>query len=150
MTDVYSPAKRSSIMRAVRSHGTRLELSLSDLLTSSGIKHRVQTRDLPGTPDIVLERIHVAIFAHGCFWHGHRNCLRGEPPKSRRAFWNAKLEMNRRRDASVARRLRRLGFHVITIWGCQMKDPNRVLDRLRSTVRSVRRGARGTRAARVK
>lgn len=138
MTDVFSPRKRSSIMRAVRSRGTALEKEVSKYLRRLSIAHRLQADDLPGSPDIVIDVSSVAVFVHGCFWHGHPGCARAALPATRRQFWAAKISTNRRRDAAAVRRLRRMGYSVLTVWGCQLKRPDLVGSRLAAAVR--RRG----------
>ncbi len=124
-------------MRAVRSQGTKLESVLGRLVKQLGIPFRTQVRELPGSPDIVLNRASVAIFVHGCFWHGHARCRRATLPKTHRRFWSLKIASNRRRDAAAARRLRRSGFSVLTIWGCQLKDQERIEHRIRAALRKT-------------
>ena len=70
--------------------------------------------DLPGTPDFYFEGKTLAVFVHGCFWHGCARC--GRLPKSNRAFWISKITANRRRDIRDRRRLNRLGIRTVTIW----------------------------------
>jgi DNA mismatch endonuclease, patch repair protein len=43
----------------------------------------------------------------------------------------AKLNRNRRRDRASRRKLRALGWGVLTVWECQVKDPRRVAERVR-------------------
>src|SRR5437879_2812716 len=105
MADVYSPEKRSRIMRAVRSKGTAPEKTVRKLLLELHLHFRSQAKDLPGTPDLVLSDRHVAVFVHGCFWHGHSNCRRALLPATRRGFWTRKVASNKRRDRAAARRL---------------------------------------------
>jgi DNA mismatch endonuclease (patch repair protein) len=51
-----------------------------------------------------------------------------------RAFWKAKIEGNRKRDQSVNGRLRRLGWKVVRIRECSLKDQNKVLDKIKKTL----------------
>jgi hypothetical protein len=69
-------------------------------------------------PDIVLPKYRTVIFVHGCFWHGHEHCAKFRMPKSRRAFWKKKIEGNIARYAANKMKLRRLGWHVVTVWAC--------------------------------
>src|SRR5947207_3196306 len=124
-------------MRTVRSRGTGPEKKLGMILRDLEIRFRTQARDLPGSPDAVVDRSSIAIFVHGCFWHGHSGCPRAALPKSHRDFWSSKIAANRRRDAGAVRRLRRVGFHVLTIWGCQLKDVGRVRNRISAAVRKA-------------
>ena len=68
--------ERSAIMRAVKSRDTQPELVVRKLLWSIAPGYRLYRADLPGKPDIVYARRRLAIFVHGCFWHGH-DCARG-------------------------------------------------------------------------
>ncbi|MDP3298482.1 MAG: very short patch repair endonuclease, partial [Phenylobacterium sp.] len=65
MGDVYDAAKRSAVMRQVRGSGTTPERTLRRLLTGLGARYRLNRRDLPGSPDIILPGRRLAIFAHG-------------------------------------------------------------------------------------
>ena len=122
MSDVYDAAKRSDVMRRVKAKGTTPELKVRRLLTRLGARYRLHRKDLPGSPDIVLPGRRLAIFVHGCFWHGH-DCARGaRVPKANRDYWVAKVERNRARDARARAALTEAGWRVETIWECEMKD----------------------------
>jgi DNA mismatch endonuclease (patch repair protein) len=82
----------------------------------------VKNRSLPGKPDIVLPKHQTVVFVHGCFWHGHTDCPHFRLPKSRRAWWKAKILGNQLRDARNEQQLRELGWHVVTIWECALKN----------------------------
>ena len=105
-------------MSAIRSRDTKPELVVRRFLHAQGFRYRLQVRDLPGCPDIVLPRHRTLIFVHGCFWHRHRNCRFAVLPKSNRPFWLAKLSGNVVRDARNSLKLRRAGWRVLTIWEC--------------------------------
>ena len=77
---------------------------------------------LPGKPDFVFSRLHLALFVHGCFWHQHKNCRRSNLPKSNIEYWSWKLDRNLRRDKKVLRKLRELGWKTAVIWECQTRD----------------------------
>jgi DNA mismatch endonuclease (patch repair protein) len=109
-------------MAAVRRRNTHPEMALRRALRGIGVPYRVHDRRLRGTPDIVLDEPHVAIFVHGCFWHRHRGCRYATVPKSNVAFWSAKFEDNVRRDARTARALRAAGWRVCTVWECRLKQ----------------------------
>jgi DNA mismatch endonuclease (patch repair protein) len=122
MTDVYGPEKRSAVMRRVKGAGTTPELALRRLIWRLGGRYRLNRKDLPGKPDIVLPGRRLAIFVHGCFWHGH-DCPRGaRVPKANRDYWVAKVARNRDRDARAREALSALGWRVETVWECEMKD----------------------------
>ena len=98
MTDVFDPAKRSQVMARVKGRDTSPELKVRKLLTAMGARYRLHRKDLPGAPDIVLPRRKLAIFVHGCFWHGH-DCARGaRVPKQNRDYWESKIGRNRARE----------------------------------------------------
>lgn len=95
-----------------------------------GIQHTTQTSGLPGKPDLALPDLKVAIFVHGCFWHGCPRCY--IEPKRNRKWWRQKIAKNRKRDRRKAAHLRRLGYSVITLM--EHDGDERVERRLRRTV----------------
>ena len=130
MTDVYDKAKRSAVMARVKSHDTGPERLLRKTLTALGARYRLQRKDLPGKPDLVMPGRRLAFFVHGCFWHGH-DCARGSRvPKANRDYWLAKVARNRARDLQAAQALAAAGWRVETIWECQMKDAEALKARL--------------------
>ncbi len=121
-TDVYPPAKRSAVMAQVKGRDTKPELFVRRLLWRLGARYRLHRKDLPGRPDIVLPGRRLAIFVHGCFWHGH-DCARGaRTPKANRDYWTAKVARNRARDAASIAQLTALGWRVEVVWECALKD----------------------------
>lgn len=123
MTDKLSAARRSDNMRKIPATNTSPELSVRRLIHSMGFRYRLHVAKLPGKPDIVLPRLNKIIEVRGCFWHQHgRTCIDSHIPKSRIDYWKPKLERNRKRDALNLRRLRALGFTVLVIWECEVKD----------------------------
>ena len=131
MTDVYSTEKRSAVMRQVKGTGTKPELIVRRALTALGARYRLHRKDLPGKPDIVMPGRKLAIFVHGCFWHGH-DCARGaRVPKQNRDYWVAKVGRNVARDARTRDALGAAGWRVETIWECELKDASGLETRLR-------------------
>ncbi|MBL8053467.1 MAG: DNA mismatch endonuclease Vsr [Nitrospira sp.] len=133
--------ERSEIMRRVKSHGTEPELLLRKHLFAAGIRYRVNVRNVSGKPDICIKRYKVAIFVHGCFWHGHgcRNM-----PKTNTAFWRNKIMMNRKRDDRVVRKLRGSGWNVLAVWECEMRKKaklERIIHIIVKTIRCLRQPA---------
>jgi DNA mismatch endonuclease (patch repair protein) len=121
-TDVYGPEKRSAVMRRVKGRNTAPEMTVRRALTKLGARYRLHRKDLPGNPDIVLPGRKLAIFVHGCFWHGH-DCARGaRVPKQNREYWVAKVGRNVARDERGREALAALGWRVETIWECELKD----------------------------
>ena len=134
-TDVFSPEKRSSVMRQVKGRNTSPELKVRRALTKLGARFRLHRKDLPGAPDIVLPGRKLAIFVHGCFWHGH-DCARGSRvPKQNRDYWLGKVGRNRERDAASRGALATLGWRVETIWECDLKDAAALEARLAELLR---------------
>ncbi|MBX3481934.1 very short patch repair endonuclease [Phenylobacterium sp.] len=122
MTDVYGPEKRSAVMRRVKGRDTSPELKVRKALTKLGARYRLHRKDLPGNPDIVLPGRRLAIFVHGCFWHGH-DCARGaRVPQQNRDYWVAKVERNRARDVRNLAALEAAGWRAEVIWECELKD----------------------------
>lgn len=121
--------QRSRNMRAVRSRDTKPELAVRRLLHRLGYRFRLRRTDLPGTPDLVLPRFKLAVFVHGCFWHRH-DCKRGTIPKTRAAFWEAKLSANAERDARVIKALEELGWRSLVIWECEIRSSDVIAARM--------------------
>ena len=119
--DTRSKDKRSQIMAAVHSKNTGPEMLVRRFLWSKGIRYRVHPREVPGKPDIVMRKHRLAVFVHGCFWHGHKGCTRGRLPKSRVEYWRTKIDANRKRDALIADRLSKEGWRHLVIWDCQLR-----------------------------
>ncbi len=117
-------------MRAVHSTDTSPEMAVRRLLHASGYRYRLHRDDLPGKPDIVFASRKKAIFVHGCFWHGH-DCKRGARiPKNNREYWVRKISRNVERDQEHRIHLATLGWGVLVIWECEIKD----LPKLRETL----------------
>lgn len=130
MADRWDKATRSRTMSKIRSRDTKPELTVRSMLHKAGYRFRLHRKDLPGCPDIVLSKYQTVIFVHGCFWHQHKACAGGHIPKSRKGYWKPKLARNVERDRKHQRNLRRLGWHVITLWECQIKKhPDRTFQR---------------------
>ncbi|MCD6391895.1 MAG: DNA mismatch endonuclease Vsr [Planctomycetes bacterium] len=121
-------------MARVRSQDTTPELVVRKLLHSMGYRFRLHRHDLPGKPDLVFPSRRKIIFVNGCFWHQHR-CRRGRRiPSTNRNYWISKLDRNKKRDRTVRRQLRRLGWKVLIVWECHTKPQN--LPRLKDNLRS--------------
>lgn len=130
MSDIFTPEKRSAVMRRVKGKNTSPELKVRKALTALGVRYRLNRKDLPGSPDVVMAGRRLAIFVHGCFWHGH-DCARGSRvPKANREYWIAKVARNVARDGRTAAELVAAGWRVETIWECDLKDAGALQVRL--------------------
>ncbi|MDE7064967.1 MAG: very short patch repair endonuclease, partial [Desulfovibrionaceae bacterium] len=109
-------------MAQVKGKDTKPEKLVRSLLHRMGFRFRLHVKKLPGCPDIVLPRYKAVIFVHGCFWHGHEGCKRAALPVTHRDFWAAKITGNKLRDERNIAELRILGYKILIIWQCEMKD----------------------------
>ncbi|HYC69517.1 very short patch repair endonuclease [Brevundimonas sp.] len=134
MTDVFTPEQRSAVMRRVKGRDTAPEIAVRRILRAAGIGYRLGGGGLPGRPDLVMKGRRVAVFVHGCFWHGH-DCARGSrKPKANADYWTGKIGRNRVRDAAAVSTLEAAGWRVVTVWECGMKAAD-FADRLVAEVR---------------
>lgn len=121
-TDVFTPEKRSAIMRAVKGKDTGPERRLRKALHAMGFRYRLHVKQLPGKPDVVFPKYRAVLFVHGCFWHGHA-CARGARlPKTNAAYWRAKIARNVERDRSAVVALQRHNWFVKISWECDLQD----------------------------
>lgn len=130
MTDVFSREKRSWIMSRVKGRNTKPEILVRSFIHRMGYRFRIHRRDLPGNPDIVLPCHSKVIFVHGCFWHGHKSCLRSKRPSTNQIFWNKKLDGNIERDKQYRRELLQMGWKVFAVWECETRTPLKLLRKL--------------------
>lgn len=137
MVDIVPAEVRSRMMAGIRSHDTRPELRLRREMHARGFRFRLHRKDLPGSPDLIFPRFHVAVFVHGCFWHRHESCRFASTPKSRADFWLGKFETNVVRDRRVQQALLDEGWRVSVVWECALRaDPARIADGLASWMTS--------------
>jgi DNA mismatch endonuclease (patch repair protein) len=131
MADRLSPEARSRLMKRVKQKNTAPEKLVRSLLHRLGYRFRIHRKDLPATPDIVLPSRRVAIFVHGCFWHGH-DCRRGRAPASNLEYWGPKIASNRDRDSRKAAALVAAGWRVVVVWECELEDEPALISRFSS------------------
>lgn len=110
-------------MARIRGRDTDPEMRFRRALREAGFGYRTQVRGLPGSPDVVMAGIGMAVFVHGCFWHRHPGCTRATTPKSSTGFWSAKFDANVARDRRSIALLRGAGWHVGVVWECEVRDP---------------------------
>jgi DNA mismatch endonuclease (patch repair protein) len=128
--DTLTREQRSERMARVRGRDTKPELAVRNRLHALGYRYRLHDRKLPGSPDLVFAGRRKALFVHGCFWHMHEGCTLARMPKSRLEFWRPKLEGNRARDAVKLEQLRALGWDVMVVWDCELRDLDALVVRL--------------------
>ncbi len=113
-------------MSRIQGKDTAPEKAVRSLLHRMGYRFRLHRKDLPGRPDIVLSAYRTAVFVHGCFWHRHEGCQYAYKPKSRQEFWQKKFTENVARDNRNLQALKVLGWNVLTVWECELKDMDKV------------------------
>nr|WP_264306194.1 very short patch repair endonuclease [Rhizorhabdus wittichii] len=129
--DRLSTKARSALMSRVKQANTAPELRVRRLLHRNGLRFRLHRRDMPGTPDIVLPSRRTAIFVHGCFWHRHQGCPRASTPTTNPERWRLKFERNVTRDGEACTALHELGWTVLIVWECELKNEAELEKRLR-------------------
>ncbi len=122
MADIKSKKDRSINMSKIRSRNTKPEIFVRSMLHRMGYRFRLNRKDIFGHPDIVLPKRRIAIFVHGCFWHGHQNCPKSKLTSTNTEFWASKISGNIERDRLVKNTLIELGWRVLVIWQCSMKN----------------------------
>jgi DNA mismatch endonuclease (patch repair protein) len=122
MPERITKEQRSKNMAQIKSKDTSIELKVRKYLYHHGFRYRKNVSSLPGNPDIVLDKYQIAIFVNGCFWHHHYNCKYATMPKSNKDYWIKKIERNTNNDIKNINLLEQMGYRVITIWECELKD----------------------------
>jgi len=147
MSDNLTPPQRRKAMAAVKGENTSLERTVNRAFRSKRWKFSRNVRSLPGKPDFVFRSERFVVFVDGDFWHGWRfpawsNTLT--------PYWRAKIARNRNRDRRQFRRLRRMGWTVLRVWGHDVeRNLDYVVERTASILKSIRTG-RNTTSARTK
>ena len=118
-------------MSGIQSKNTKPEMLVRRYLHAQGFRYRLHTRELPGSPDLVLPKYRVVIFVHGCFWHRHASCRFATQPSSNIERWETKFQINVERDARNVAALQATGWRVLVVWECELKrEPLHRLQRL--------------------
>ncbi len=132
--DNLTREQRSRTMSRIRSSGTRLEQRFFLLLRENDIQYAMHP-DIYGKPDCQIGD-NLLIFVDSDFWHGWNfSRWRSRLPQE---YWVAKIERNRKRDASKFRALRRRGYKVLRIWSHELSTPHKVIDRITSAMAATR------------
>ena len=122
--------QRSRNMSAIKSKNTKPEIKVRKVLHSMGYRFRLHSKNLPGSPDIVLPKFKTVIFVHGCFWHRHENCKYASIPKTRQEFWNKKFKTNIERDLEIQDKIKNLDWRSVVIWECETKNIENLRDKI--------------------
>lgn len=137
MTDIVDRATRSRMMSGIRGKDTKPELRVRRFLHAIGFRFRLHDKRLPGCPDLVLPKWKTVVFVHGCFWHMH-DCRYFKLPGTRTEFWRDKLAGNRARDEVTRRQLEVLGWRVLVIYECALRDdPKTALEALAAALKEA-------------
>lgn len=111
----------STRMSLVKQKNTNIELLVRKFLFSKGFRYKINDSSLPGKPDIVLPKFKTVVFVNGCFWHGH-NCHRAKLPNNNLNYWKEKIMRNMTRDNERYQELKELGWYIIIVWQCELKN----------------------------
>ena len=109
-------AKRSNLMRKIRSDKTTPEILLQKALRKEKIKFRRNCASITGRPDIALIDKKIAVFVDGEFWHGYCWKQKKRKIKDNRGYWIPKIERNKKRDKEASRHYKKLGWKIIRVW----------------------------------
>lgn len=130
MIDIVDTTTRSRMMAGIKGSDTKPEIRVRRYLHACGFRFRLHRRDLPGRPDLVLPKYHLAIFVHGCFWHRHAGCAYASTPSTRPGFWQKKFAANIARDQRNIDNLMESGWRVFVLWECGLMQCFEQLDKL--------------------
>ena len=138
MPDILTSSQRYKCMSSIRAKNTKPEILVRKGLHARGLRFRLHDKKLPGSPDIVLPKYGVVIMVNGCFWHGHKGCRYATKPKSNVEFWETKIARNRHRDEVTNAHLEALGWHVITVWECELRGKAEAASKLDALAEEIR------------
>jgi DNA mismatch endonuclease (patch repair protein) len=131
-----SAAVSAQMQRMPRS-STGPETLIRKELHRRGLRYRVNSRELPGRPDIVFTAARIAVFVDGCFWHSCPD--HGILPKNNREWWRDKLARNVERDREKDARLAQMGWIVVHVWEHEL--PSSAADAIEGFWRSAHENA---------
>lgn len=138
MVDNLTIEQRKRAMSSVQQQNTKPEKIVRSLLHRSGFRFRKNVSSILGKPDIVLPKYKTIIFVHGCFWHQHAGCRKSRRPTTNIEFWNTKLDKNMKRDKQTETELKNLGWNILTVWDCEIKDEELLIEKLKNSLLAER------------
>ncbi len=118
--DTVDTKTRSRMMSRVKSKNTKLETTIRKRLFAYGFRYRLHSMNLPGKPDLTLNKYKTAVFFNGCFWHLH-GCEFSSIPATRSLWWKQKLTANKKRDYRNLKMLRSTGWRIVIVWECAIR-----------------------------
>jgi len=128
--------QRSLLMQKIKSNKTSPEVILQKFLRKYGLKFKINYRNLPGNPDIVLVNKKIAIFIDGEFWHGYLWAEKKKKLKANRSYWIPKIERNIRRDKETNKKLKKQGWKVLRFWQQQItKDLEKCINKIKKAMK---------------
>jgi DNA mismatch endonuclease (patch repair protein) len=130
MTDIFTPEKRSEIMRKIRGSDTKPELELRGLFDRLGVEYVYQAKVGRWRVDFLLPDFNLIVEYRSCFWHLHEGCGLSKFPKSNESYWVPKLQRNAERDKRKDAELAGLGYRVFVIRDCDRKVKMKELEEL--------------------
>lgn len=130
-------------MAGIKGKDTKPEIFLRKALHAQGFRYRLGGSGLPGKPDLVFPSRKTVVLVHGCFWHCH-DCKFFKWPSSNPQFWKDKLQGNSARDARKKMELKKLGWRVLTVWECELRQtgyklPNKAINRVARILAEAKR-----------
>lgn len=133
--DVHTKEQRSFNMSRVKSKDTGPEKIIFAKLKKAGFSFKKHFT-IQGKPDIAFPNYKVAVFIDGEFWHGKDFVMWKD---SLTAFWYEKITENIRRDRKNNRLLRFRGWHVMHLWGREIKkNPDKSVEKLKRFIQKNR------------
>lgn len=124
MADVHNKKTRSYNMSMIRSKDTKPEIIVRKFLFGNGFRYKLHDKMLPGKPDLVFPKYKTVVFIHGCFWHDHDGCKYFVVPKTCRKWWLEKIIRNKQLDTENLRKLKKLGWKILTVFECKLRPRN--------------------------
>ena len=117
--DILTKEQRKKNMQHIKAKDTKIEIILRKALWKKGYRYRKNYKELPGRPDIVLTKYHIAIFCDSEFFHGKDwKVLKAKLEKGKNPdYWVRKIERNIQRDEEKDKQLSSMGWTVIHFWG---------------------------------
>ena len=119
--DVLSKEQRRKNMSAIRSKGTKIEVSLAKALWTRGFRYRKNDKSVYGSPDLTFKRFKIAIFVDSEYFHGKDWEIEKYRIKTNTDFWHRKIEKNIQRDKAVNAELLKNNWKVLRFWGREVQ-----------------------------